>query len=123
MMANIALWTLQVLLALHTLIGAGWKTMNTEQSVPSLAAIPHSVWIALIGFEALCALGLVIPALLPSLSVLVPIAAAGIALEMLGFVWVHQQSGVGSPGELAYWLGVVVICGLIAVGRIWLAPL
>jgi DoxX-like family len=123
MMANIALWTLQVLLALHTLIGAGWKISNPEQTVPSLAAIPHSVWIGFIGFEALCAFGLVIPALLPSLGILAPVAAAGIALEMLGFVWVHQQSGVGSPGEIAYWLGVAVICGLIVAGRIWVRPL
>ncbi len=122
-MTNIILWTLQILLALHTLIGAGWKTMNAVQSIPSLAAIPPSVWIALIGLEVLCAIGLVIPALLPTLGYLVPVAAAGIATEMLAFCGVHLQSGNGRPGELVYWLGVALVCALIVIGRIRIAPL
>jgi DoxX-like family len=122
-MTNIILWTLQILLALHTLIGAGWKTMNAAQSVPSLAAIPPSVWIALIGLEVVCAIGLVIPAMLPTLGYLVPVAAVGIALEMLVFCGVHLQSGNGQPGELAYWLGVTLVCALIVIGRTRIAPL
>lgn len=122
-MTNIVLWTLQILLALHTLIGAGWKTMNAAQSVPSLAAIPHSIWIALIGVEVLCAVGLVIPALLPALGFLVYIAAVGIALEMLLFCGVHLRSGTGQPGEIAYWLGVALVCAFIVVGRTRIAPL
>lgn len=122
-MTNIVLWTLQILLALHTLIGAGWKTMNAAQSVPSLAAIPQSLWVALIGVEMLCAVGLVIPALLPALGSLVPIGAAGIALEMLVFCGVHLQSGIGQPGEIAYWLGVALVCAFIVVGRTRIAPL
>ena len=122
-MTNIILWTLQILLALHTLIGAGWKTMNAAQSLPSLAATPQSVWIALIGVEVLCAIGLVIPALLPALGFFVPVAAIGIALEMLVFCGVHLQSGIGQPGEIAYWLGVVLVCALIVAGRTRIAPL
>lgn len=41
---NILLWVLQILLALHTVIGAVWKFSNSEQTVRSLNAIPHGVW-------------------------------------------------------------------------------
>jgi hypothetical protein len=121
-MANAIIWTLQVLLALHTLIGAGWKIMNSAPTIPSLAAIPQGIWIALIAFEVLCAIGLVIPAVMRSLGYLVPIAAAGIAAEMFVFGLVGRQSGVGTSAEIAYWLGVAVVCGLVIVGRVWIAP-
>ena len=60
---NILLWVLQILLALHTAIGAVWKFFNSEQTVPSLKAIPHGVWLSLSVIEILCSLALVLPAL------------------------------------------------------------
>jgi hypothetical protein len=30
---NILLWILQILLALHTIVGAVWKFLNSEQTV------------------------------------------------------------------------------------------
>ena len=60
---NILLWVLQILLALHTFIGAVWKFSNSEQTVPSLNAIPHVVWLAMGIIEILCSLGLILPAL------------------------------------------------------------
>lgn len=44
---NILLWVLQALLALHTFTGAVWKWSNPEQTVPSLKAIPHGIWLAM----------------------------------------------------------------------------
>ena len=119
---NIALWILQVLLALHTAIGAGWKLFNSEQSVPTLAAIPSAVWIALIPLELLCAVGLVLPAIAPSLGWLVPIAAIGIAVEMLVFSGVHLRVGAEDNGPMYYWLGVAAVCSVIALGRLFVAP-
>jgi hypothetical protein len=41
---NILLWILQILLALHTAMGAVWKfSHSAEQTMPSLKAIPHGV--------------------------------------------------------------------------------
>ena len=37
---NILLWILQILLALHTAVGAIWKFSNPAQNLPSLSAIP-----------------------------------------------------------------------------------
>lgn len=120
---TIFLWVLQVLLALHTAIGAGWKLFNSQQTVPTLSALPNGVWMGLIPVELICAAGLVLPALVPSLGFLVPIAAIGIAAEMLLFSGVHLSSGAEDHGPMIYWLGVAVICGVIALGRWVMAPL
>ena len=120
---NILLWILQVLLALHTMMGAAWKLSNSEQKVPSLSAIPHGVWLALIGLELACAAALVVPAMSKRLGRLVPLGAIGVAVEMLLFCSVHLASGTGGPGELVYWLVVAAVCAFIAYGRLVLKPL
>lgn len=120
---SIFLWILQGLLALHTAIGAGWKLFNSEQFIPTLSAIPHGVWMLLIPFELICGVGLVLPAIAPSLGWLVPLAAIGIAVEMLVFSGVHLQAGAEGNGPMFYWLGVAAVCAIIAVGRWTISPL
>ena len=70
---NILLWILQILLALHTAVGAGWKFFNSEQAVPSLSAIPHGAWLAISVFELACVAGLLIPAVYRPLAILAPL--------------------------------------------------
>lgn len=120
---NIFLWILQVLLALHTAIGAAWKFSNSEQTIPSLQAIPHGVWLSLSIFELLCTVGLVLPAFYKPLAILVPVAALGIAAEMLVFSGLHLQSGEVKHGPMIYWLVVAAVCAFIAYGRLVLNPL
>lgn len=123
---NVLLWVLQVLLALHTAMGAVWKFSNSEQSVPSLAALPHAVWSAMSGLELLCSVLLVLPIIPPlraRVGVLAPVAAAFVAAEMLLFCAVHLASGVTNHSELIYWLVVAGFCAFIAVGRFVLKPL
>ncbi len=120
---NIFLWVLQILLALHTAIGAVWKLSNSEQTVPSLSAIPHGIWQAMSVIEVLCAIGLILPVMNKSLGMLVPISALIIAAEMLIFSGVHLYSGDVNHGPMIYWLVVAVICGFIAYGRFILKPL
>lgn len=120
---NIFLWTLQVLLALHTVIGAGWKVFNSKQTIPSLKLLPHGFWTAASPFELICAVGLIVPLITPSTGILVPLASTGIAVEMLLFSGVHLQSGAGLDGTLSYWLGMVLVCAVIAVGRLMISPL
>ena len=119
---NILLWVLQILLALHTVIGAMWKFSNSEQTVPSLRAIPHGVWLAMSGFELLCSLGLIVPAFSKPLAILAPVAAACIAAEMLLFSGLHIYSGDATYGPLIYWLVVAAVCAFIAYGRFVLKP-
>jgi len=120
---NILLWILQVLLSLHTLIGAVWKFSNSEQRVFTLKAIPHEVWLLMSVIEILCSLGLILPAFYTSLSFLAPISAVCIAAEMLLFSGLHIYSGSAKYGPMIYWLVVAGLCGFIAYGRYVLKPL
>lgn len=120
---NILLWVLQILLALHTAIGAVWKFSNSEQSVPSLSVIPHGLWLALGAFELLFSLALILPAFSRPLAFLVPVAAACIAAEMLLFSALHLYSGDKNYGPMIYWLVVAALCAFIAWGRFVARPL
>lgn len=120
---NIVLWILQVLLALHTTVGAVWKFSNSEQTVPSLSAIPHGVWMAMSIIELLCAVCLILPAMSKRLGSLAPIAASYIAAEMLIFCGFDIFSRQPDYGHVVYWLVVAIVCGFIAYGRFVLKPL
>lgn len=121
---NIFLWVLQILLALHTAVGALWKFSNSaEQTMPSLSAIPQSAWLALAVFELICAACLIFPALSKRFTKLIPLAAIGIALEMLLFIGLHLKSGDSSYGSLIYWGIVAGICAFVAYGRLVLKRL
>jgi hypothetical protein len=115
---NILFWILQILLSLHTLVGAIWKFSNSEQAVPSLKVIPHGVWLAMGVFELLCSLSLILPALNKSWSSLVPIAAACIVAEMLLFTGLEVYSGDPKYGHIIYWMVVAAVCVFIAYGRL-----
>src|SRR5690606_4754008 len=122
-MMNILLWVLQVLLALHTVMGAVWKFSNSEQAVPSLSAIPHGAWLSLSVVELMCSVALVVPALSKVLGMFAPAAALCIMAEMLLFCAIHLSSGDSNKGQMIYWLTVAAFCLVIAVGRFWLSPL
>lgn len=119
---NVFLWILQVLLALHTAMGAVWKLSNSEQ-VPGLTAIPHAVWLGLSGLEVLACVGLLLPAVARRLGRLVPLSAGFIVAEMLLFTGVHLASGAPLNGEVAYWLIVAALCGFLAWARFSLRPI
>ena len=120
---NILLWVLQVLLALHTVMGAVWKfSHSAEQTMPSLKAIPHGIWLAMSVFELLCSVCLVLPAFHKPLAILAPVAAGCIAAEMLLFSGLHIHSGDANQGPMIYWLVVAGLCAFIAYGRFVLMP-
>nr|WP_284500536.1 DoxX family protein [Microbulbifer sp. GX H0434] len=117
------LWVLQIILALHTAMGAVWKFSNPEQTVPSLNAIPHGAWLGMAVFELACSVCLILPAFYKPLAVLAPIAALCIAAEMLLFSVLHLSSGETNHGPMIYWLVVAAVCVFIAYGRFALKPL
>lgn len=119
---NIFLWVLQVLLALHTAIGAVWKFSNPSQTVPALSVIPHGVWLVMSGLELLCSVGLILPVFGKPLGKLAPIAALCIAAEMLLFTGLQIYSGDLNYAHIVYWLVVAVLCAFIAYGRLVLKP-
>jgi hypothetical protein len=113
---NILLWVLQILLALHTAMGAIWKFSNSEQTVASLQLIPHRVWLAMGVLELLCSLGLILP-FIKKLGILAPVAAAIIAAEMLAYCGLSFFSGSLEFSHIVYWLVVAAIAGFIVYGR------
>lgn len=120
---NILLWILQIVLALHTAIGAVWKFSHmAEQTMPSLKAIASGPWMALAVAELLCALCLVLAGFFKPTAVLVPSAAIFVALVMLMFCAVHLASGATQFGPLVYWLVVAALCSFVAYGRLVLRP-
>lgn len=120
---NILLWILQVILALHTTMGAVWKfSHSAEETMPSLKAIPPGAWLGMSVFELLCSLALILPAFYKPLAFLAPIAAVCIAAEMLLFCGLHIYSGDASYGPMIYWLVVAAVCAFIAYGRFVLKP-
>lgn len=120
---NVLLWALQGLLALHTAVGAVWKWSNAAQTMPSLGAIPHGVWLGMSVVELLCVVGLIVPAINKRLAILAPIAAAFVVAEMLFFSGVHLASGATSMGPVIYWLVVAAISAFIVYGRLVLKPI
>jgi hypothetical protein len=123
---NVFLWVLQVLLALHTLVGAVWKfSHSAEQTMPSLKALPPGVWLVWLGlsvFEIMCSLALILPAFHKPLGVLAPIAALAILAEMVLFTGLHFASGNKEFGPVIYWLVVGALCAFVAYGRFVLQP-
>jgi hypothetical protein len=121
---NILLWVLQILLAFHTAVGALWKFSHSpEQTMPSLAAIPEGVWLAMSVLELLCCLALFLPAFSKSLGKWVPVAASFIVAEMLFVNVVHLYSGDANRGPIIYWFVVAAVSAFIAYGRFVLKPI
>lgn len=120
---NVFLWILQILLALHTIMGALWKFSNPAQTMSSLKAIPPGVWLTMAAIELICSLGLIAPAFSKRLGILAPIAAVYIAVEMLIFSGVDIFSAHPDYNHVIYWLVVAAISAFIAYGRFVLKPL
>ncbi len=120
---NILFWILQVLLALHTAMGAVWKFSNPEQAVGSLSAIPHWFWIGISIVELAASLALVLVAFVRSFGRYVSWAATFIAAEMLLWIIVSLiSSGTAAMSQIVYWFVVAVISGFLAYGRCKVLP-
>lgn len=122
---SIALWIAAGLLALAFLaagitkltqpkdklaaMGMGWTEDFGNAGVKGIATL-----------EVLGALGVILPAVTGIVPILVPVAATGLALLMIGAIVVHLRRGetqaVVAPLVLA------LLAAFVAVGRFWLAP-
>jgi uncharacterized membrane protein YphA (DoxX/SURF4 family) len=121
---NILLWVLQVVTAL--LYGASgimkvFLFEKISKDVPTFGALPREAWMALGILELVCAVALIVPAVLPWKPQLTAWAAALLAVETLLFVWVHIQYGEVGPMIFSGLLGLVM--AFLAFGRMVLRPL
>ncbi len=114
---EVFLKVVQILLALHTAMGAAWKFTTPVTAVPSLVALTQGGWVGLGVVELFLAIALVVPARTRALARAAPLAAGGVAAEMLLFTAVSLASGAAHAAEIGYWLVVAAVCGLVAWGR------
>ena len=113
---NALLWIFQILLALHTALGALWKFTNPAP-VAGLQSLPPGVWMALGVVGLLCSLGLILP-FVKRLGFLAPIAAGFVALEMLVYIAADAVAGSLAANQAVYWAVVAAFSLLVVIGRI-----
>lgn len=111
---NALLWTLQALLALLFLFAGGMKLVMPIEALTAQSSLPGA-FLRFIGVaEALGALGLVLPALLRIRPGLTPLAAAGLAVIMLGAT---VLSFAQSPLAALFPFVTGVLAAVVAHGR------
>lgn len=122
---NIALWIVQILLALIFLMAGAMKLMVPKEKAAERMPFVEDTsqgTLRIIGvLEVLGALGVVLPALTGILPWLTPLAAVGLALTMIGAMIVHSRRG-----EYPNLVGNIVLLALaifVAYGRFVLVPL
>jgi uncharacterized membrane protein YphA (DoxX/SURF4 family) len=116
---NIALWIVQVLLAMVFLLAG---IIKLTQPRPKLAE--RMAWVqdfsdrqvkAIGSLEILAAIGLTVPAALHIASFLAPLAAAGLVLLMLGAAATHARRS--EPQGIATNVVLLLLAAVVALGR------
>ncbi len=116
---NIALWIIQVLLALAFLMAGGLKLTR-----PRLALAGQMAWVqdfsdaqvkGIGALEVLAAIGLLVPALVHVAAFLTPLAAVGLVLLMTGAAATHLRRH--EPQMLAFNGVLLILAAVVAIGR------
>ncbi len=121
---NILLWILQIVTALLYGASGVMKIFMFDQisaDVPSFAALPRPVWMALGILELACVFGLIVPSVLRWFPTLTVVAAIVLALESLIFVGVHVKYREGGAIVMVCILGLLM--AFIAYGRFFVKPI
>jgi uncharacterized membrane protein YphA (DoxX/SURF4 family) len=124
---NIALWIVQVLLALMFLFAGGTKLVMSAEQMAAMGS-PNQIhlsglFLKFLGVvEVLGALGLVLPGLFRTRTVLTPLAAAGLFIIMVGAVVITiMGEGVGQTVVVPF--VCALLSAFVAYGRWKLRPL
>ena len=121
---NIVLWILQGFLAAIFLIAGAIKVIKSKDELKALGGEKmnwvdsiSAVSVKLIGtIEVLAAIGLILPQLTGILPWLVPLAAFGLVLTMIGAVMLHQRRGDG-PKAIVQVIILLVMAAFTTYGR------
>ena len=124
---NLTLWIIAGLLSVAYLIGGGGKLILSKEKIA--ATTPSAGWVedfsagsikAIGVLEVLAAVGLVLPAALDIAPVLVPLAALGLVLLMVGAVItrLRRHEAKFMVADLVY----LALAGFVAWGRFVLEP-
>jgi hypothetical protein len=112
---HISLWAIQGLLALLFLFAGGMKLVMPLEMLKGPVALP-GLFLRFIGVcEVLGALGLVLPGLLRIRTYLTPLAAAGLAVIMLGATVITLMAGPPAAALVPFAAGSLACA--VAYGR------
>jgi hypothetical protein len=112
---NLALWIVQVLLALLFLFAGGMKLVLPLEKLAGPVALP-GFFLRFIGVcEALGGLGLILPGLLRIRPGLTPLAAAGLVIIMIGATAITLASGDVAMALIPLLVGL--LAAFVAYGR------
>lgn len=120
---NTALWIIAGLLAV-AFLAAGFTKATTpreqlkEKGMAYVEDFSDGQMKTIGVLEVLGAIGLIVPAFVESVTWLVPAAAIGLAITMVGGVIVHARRKEAFMPALV--LGILAV--VVAAGRIWIAP-
>ena len=118
---NIALWIVQVVLALLFLFAGGMKLVLPLDKLTGPMPVPGP-FLRFIGVcEVLGGLGLILPSLLRIQPWLTPLAASGLVLIMIGAIVVTLAGGMLGAALLSLVVGL--LAAFVAYGRWRLAPI
>ncbi|RSM69650.1 DoxX family protein [Kibdelosporangium aridum] len=120
---NLILWIIAGLLAVAYLFGGGGKLIIPKERIAAFG--PSSRWVedfsagsvkAIGALEVLAAVGLILPAALGIAPVLVPLAALGLVVIMLGaaFTRIRRREFKYLVADLVY----LALAGFVAWGRL-----
>jgi hypothetical protein len=123
---NVALWVVQVVLALLSFAGGAYKIFGFAElaKMPATGALPQAGWGALGAFEMLCAVLLLVPAGLRWMPVLTPLAAAALVLESLGLAALYARHSLSltATNPLVWVVAMGLMATFVAYGRYALRP-
>lgn len=116
---NVVLWVIAGLLAAAFLAAGAMKVLQPKEKLAASgmgwAEDFSAGQVKAIGvLEVLGAIGLILPALLDVATILVPLAATGLAITMIGAIVVHARRGERPgivPGAVLFLLAAVVAWG------------
>ncbi|MEU7901337.1 DoxX family protein [Actinoplanes sp. NPDC049118] len=116
---NIALWIVAGLLAAAFLLAGGMKLVRSREDLLGAGMgfvedFPMGAVRAIGALEVLAAIGLILPAALGIAPILVPLAATGLVLMMVGATIVHIRRGETNgiaPGIVLLLLALFVAWG------------
>ena len=117
---NVALWIIQVLLALLFMFGGGVKLIGPLDDMVKQTGM-SAPFLRFLGVcEVLGALGLILPGLLRIRPGLTPLAAAGLLIIIIGAIAITLGSGGIATAMIPLVTGVLL--AFVAYGRWRLAP-
>jgi uncharacterized membrane protein YphA (DoxX/SURF4 family) len=118
---NIAIWTVQVLLACLFLFAGGFKLIAPIAEMTKQIPLP-GLFLRFLGVvEVAGAAGLILPSLLRIRPYLTPIAAAGLVIIMSGASGISMSGGKIAPAVMPFVVGL--LAGLVLYARTRVVPI